>query len=474
MLKLLWRLALLIAVGLAFAWLADRPGTVNIKWMGRDIEMSVMVAAVALALALAALYFIWQFTSRLWRSPRTARDYWRFRKHKKAYEALSRGLIAASAGDAQAASRLAASASSTLHNEPLVNVLAAQAAQLKGDRAAVKQAFEEMAKHTETEVLGLRGLFNEAKLAGDFPAAAGFAEKALALNPRLAWASSAMLHIQSARKDWAAAAATIATQGKSGLLPRDAAAKKRAILLTAEALKLEDGDKPRALACAVDAFALDQSLVPAALVAARCHLSNGSTRKALRILRDAWAKAPHPDLAETVANAKSDGNAEERFERVRDLVGATDENIECAVALARAAASARRWDVARKALEPHIASNPQARICALMAQIEDAADDKGRSREWLARALNAPRDPMWVADGVASPRWTPVSPVTGEIVFCEWKAPYEPIAVPDFAEAAPAITAVTIPQIQGKPAEPVPILPRPPDDPGTDDPELRG
>jgi HemY protein len=72
-----------------------------------------------------------------------------------------------------------------------------------------------------------------------------------------------------------------------------------------------------------------------------------------------------------------------------------------------------------------VSKQPQARVCALMAQIEDASDDKGRVKEWLARALHAPRDPMWVSDGVANTRWVAVSPVTGEIVPCEWKTPYE-------------------------------------------------
>ena len=470
MIKLLWRLALLIILGLAFAWLADRPEKVTVQWMGREYAMSLLIAAVALLLALALLWVIWRFIARLWQSPRTARDYWRFRKHKKAYESLSRGLIAASAGDTQAASRHASTAAKTLSNEPLVNVLAAQAAQLRGDRGAVKSAFESMAKDPETQVLGLRGLFMDAKQSGDLAGAIAHAEKALTINPRLAWASTAMLQIQSARKDWTAAASTIATQGKSGLLPRSDADRKRAALLAAEALNLEDQNRDRALSLACDAHALDPALVPAALVAARCHIANSSTRKAVRILRDAWSKSPHPEIAEVLANARPGDGPEERFERVRDLVGDTQDNLEGAVSLARAAVTAKRWDVARKTLEPHVQSPPQARICALMANIEEAAGDKGSTRQWLARALNAPRDPMWVSDGVASPRWTPISPVTGEIVPCEWKVPFETPLLPEFVSldtpestAQPLLPPITTPAIDAKQSTP---LPRPPDDPG--------
>jgi HemY protein len=464
MIKLLWYLALLMALAAGFAWLADRPGSVQIQWLGRDIEMSVLVGLATLAALAVMLGLGSQFIRRLWRSPSTAREFWRFRKHRKAYAALSKGIIAAGAGDAQAAAKHAAIAGNTLRDEPLVNVLAAQAAQLKGDRSGVKRAFELMAKSPETEVLGLRGLFAEARQAGDLAAAIQHAEKALALNPRLAWASTAMLQIQSARKDWRAAAATLAAQGKSGLLARAEAIRKRASLLAAEALKLEDLNRDQALVLALEAHHLDKGLVPAALVAARCHIAAAATRKATRILRDAWHINPHPDLATVMAHAKPADGPEARYERVRDLTGNLPDDVEGAFALARAAIAARRFDVARKVLDPHLAQTPQARICALMAEIVEADGDKGATREWLAKALRAPRDPMWVSDGVASPRWTPVSPVTGEIVACEWKPPFD--LLPDDTvretEAAvppPAQIAETPHQVE---------LARAPDDPGPD------
>ncbi len=145
----------------------------------------------------------------------------------------------------------------------------------------------------------------------------------------------------------------------------------------------------------------------------------------MKVLRATWAKHPHPELAELILRADADGNAERAYERVRDTVGPAANHVENAVALARSAIAAQRFDVAREALTAHIDAQPQQRVCALMAQIEDAADDKGRVKEWLARALNAARDPMWVSDGVANMRWVAVSPVTGEIVPCEWKVPFE-------------------------------------------------
>jgi HemY protein len=467
MIKLLWRFGLLIVAALFFTWLADRPGTVTIQWMGREIQMAFVVAVGIAFLSVALLWYVWNLFRKLWRSPTAARDYWRFRKNRKAYESLSRGIIAAGAGDAVAAAKHAAIAGNGLADEPLVNVLAAQAAQLKGDRASVKRIFENMTKSPDTEALGLRGLFSEARQAGDVTTAMNYAERALRLNPRLAWASSAVLQLQSLRKDWSNAAITLQQQAKSGLLPTDESNQKQAAMLAAHALALEDKDKDTALSLALKSHKLDVSLVPAALVAARIYASQNSPRKVAKIIRETWGHTQHPDLAEVMAHTKPGDGPEARFERVRDLVGNTSDSVEAAYALARAAAAAQRWDVARKTLEPFLGDQPQARICALMADIEEATGDKGRAREWLSRAIHAPRDPMWVSDGVASQRWVPVSPVSGEIVPCQWKTPFEMLAEPKPTPAPQAIETTETPAITVKPI--MAELPRPPDDPGLPD-----
>jgi HemY protein len=59
-----------------------------------------------------------------------------------------------------------------------------------------------------------------------------------------------------------------------------------------------------------------------------------------------------------------------------------------------------------------------------LARVEaEESGDKGRAREWLARAVTAPRDAAWIADGVTSDRWAPISPVTGALDAFEWRVP---------------------------------------------------
>ncbi|MCA3573423.1 MAG: heme biosynthesis protein HemY, partial [Aestuariivirga sp.] len=320
MIKLLWRFFLLVLLAAGFAWIADRPGTLTIRWLGREIEMSFVAGVVLAVLAVVAIWFVWSLFRRLWSSPQAVGRFWAYRKNRKGYESLSRGIIAAGAGDAVAAAKHAAIAGNALADEPLVNVLAAQAAQLKGDRASVKRIFEAMTKSPDTEALGLRGLFSEARQTGDFAAARRHAERALALNPRLSWASAAVLQLQSGAKDWGAAAATLGQQIKTGLVPVAEGNRKQAAMLAAQALALEESNKPQALELALKAHKLDPALVPAALVAARVLITQAATRKASKILKETWLVSPHPDIAEVQAHLIPGDGPEARYDRVRELL----------------------------------------------------------------------------------------------------------------------------------------------------------
>ena len=467
MIRLLVRFFLLAAAAAGFAWVADRPGTIVIRWLNHEIETSVLAGLAGLIFAVLALWFLFSSLRRLIGTPGAIGGYFRFRKARRGYESLSRGIIAAGAGDGQSAHRFAMIAGKNLTDEPLLKLLEVQAAQLKGDRSKVRRGFEEMLKAPETKALGLRGLFAEARQSGDLTAARGFAEDALKLNPALGWASSAMLAIQSQARDWDSALATLETQRKTGQQVPERAKRMKAVLLAAKALAAETRDPRSALDFALEAHKLDPALVPAACVAARLYAAQGAQRRVWRVVSKAWESAPHPDLAEAYAYARLTDAPGDRYDRVRRLIGAYAGGTEGAYALGRAAAEARQWDDAMKALSPLIASDPGARICALLAEIEEGRGDKGRAREWLARAVRAPSDPMWVIDGAASPYWTPVSPVTGEIAFAEWKVPFEQLprqAAPQ-TEPEPVVEEAEVPATPAPPpalATPAPQAPEPP------------
>ncbi len=414
----------LIATGLA--WLADRPGTLHMVWQGYDLETSVFRATVILAAAVATAIFAWSVLRTLWNSPAALGQRIVRKRQKRGLDALSSGMIAVGAGDKSLATRYALQARKSLPHEPLTHLLRAQAAQLSGDRATARRIFESMLAAPETEQLGLRGLFLEAEREGASEAARQFADKALRSNPKLAWSSDALFDLQCKQKDWAGALDTLAMGKRNGLVEKTPADRRRAVLLAAQAQDAEDNDADKALNLALESNGLAPDLVPAAAVASRILAARGNTGKAAKIVQKAWSRAPHPDLAMAYAYARIGDSPRDRLDRIKQLAALNPHSIESPIAVATTAIEARLYNDARDALQPLLDNRLTQRVATLMARVEAGENgDKGRVREWLARAVNAARDPAWTADGVISDRWEPVSPVTGAFDAFQWRVPVE-------------------------------------------------
>lgn len=416
----------LLAAGLA--WLADRPGELVMEWQGYHAEVSLFTFVVLLVAAVSITLLCWSLLRTMWKSPAHVGNVINRRRQKLGLDALSSGMIALGAGDKAAATRAAIQARKSLPNEPLTHLLRAQAAQLTGDRTTARRIFEAMLASPDTEQLGLRGLFLEAQREHETEAARHFAERAVSLNPKLGWAVDALLDLQCRDNDWQGALDTVATARKNGQLERPVADRKRAVLLTAQAQAAEEADPERALNLALEAHGLASDLVPAAAIAGRLLASRGNTPKAAKILQRTWSRAPHPDLATAYAYARIGDSPRDRLDRVRQLAALSPNSLEAPIAVATAAIEAHQFDEARAALEPLIPARMTQRVATLMARIEgEQHADKGRVREWLARAVNAPRDPAWTADGFVTDRWMPVSPVSGALDAFQWRVPVEAV-----------------------------------------------
>ena len=426
MIRVVLFLILVGAASLGVAWLADRPGDVVVTWQGLRIETSLMVLGGAVLVATAVLLLLWSVLSALFRSPAMLRRRRHHRRGARAYEAISRGLVAVGAGDLAAARRHTAEAARIAPAEPLALLLSAQAAQLAGDRAAADSAFRAMAGRADTKALGLHGLFVEAHRRSDHASAHAFAEEAARANPSLGWAGRAVLEFRCATGDWAGALALL--ERNKDALDKDTYRRQRAVLLTARAQAGQDTDPDAAKAHALEAVKLSPTLVPAAALAGRQLAEGGELRKAARLIEKAWRANPHPELAQTYAELRFGDAARDRLARVETLARKAAGHVEGALAVARAALDAREFAKARAVLASHLAA-PTRRIALLMAELERAErNDEGRAREWLSRALHAAPDPAWTADGHVSDRWLPVSPVTGRLDAFEWRVPLTGIA----------------------------------------------
>jgi len=489
-------------VAFGAAWFADRPGQIAITWIGYRIETSVMVAALAVIVLVILAILLWSIGRGIVRSPEQVSLFFRHRRAMKGYLAISRGLIAIGAGDLQIARKSADEAARLSPGDPLALLLSAQSAQMAGDRVAAEHAFRAMTRRDDTKLLGLRGLYIEAQRRNDPLAARRVAEEAAKVQPSLAWAGQAVLDDRCAAADWEGALAAL--DHTKGAREKTDYRRKRAVLLTARALALDEIDRDASRAAVLEAVKLAPDLAPAAALAGRRLAESGEQRKAARILEAAWKINPHPDIAEAYANLRFGDSARDRLARMQKLADKLPGQREGALAVARAALDAREFAAARQALAPYL-SAPTRRVATLMAEIEETEHgDEGRVREWMGRAMRASGDPVWTADGVVSDRWLPVTP-NGRLDGFEWKLPLAEIGVsrpvievssppprpaveaieaqpsiPDVdvaakpepplapATAEPVSRPATKPTAKARPVEPVIPLVQPPDDPGPD------
>ncbi|MGV2979576.1 heme biosynthesis HemY N-terminal domain-containing protein [Camelimonas sp. ID_303_24] len=426
MIRILWYIVLIAVLATGAAWLADRPGDVAVVWQGYRIETSVAVAVLLMLAVIVVALLAWTVLRMILRTPDLLGSATTGRRRARGFAALSRGMIAVGSGDAAMARRYALEAGKLLGREPMTLLLRAQAAQLAGDRKTAEAAFNAMLEQPETRVLGLRGLYVEARRKGDLPNAFAFAGKAAQLDAAAGWANEAMLEHLGAQRRWREALAMLERRLATGRMDRELARRQRAVLLTADALDSADTDPDGALEAARQAAKLAPDLVPAVALYGRLLARQGALRKAARVLEAGWKQSPHPEIAAAYIDMRPGDSALDRLDRARNLQRLTPGHAEARIIVARTAIDAREYDRARATLEPLLKNRPPARVCLMMAEIaEHGPAGSGAVREWLARASRAPRDPAWIADGVVCDHWEPISPVSGRLDAFVWAAPTE-------------------------------------------------
>lgn len=473
MIRILLFFVVIAALAMGASWLVehDQPHAVAVTFQGKQYETSLtggIVLALALAFAISLVFGLLRFIFRI---PSLLTLATRARRRNKGMAALSRGMVAAGAGDARQAKRAANDAARLLPGEPLTHLLSAQAAQLAGDRVGAEAAFAKMVERPETRVLGLRGLHMEARRRGDDEAAHHFAAQAHEI-AALPWAGAAVLENRTAQGQWQAALDIVESNLAHGSIDRKSAIRQRAVLQTAMALDKSGAEADAALSLAQEALKRAPGLVPAAALAGRLLARKGDIRKASRLLEAAWIEGPHPDLARVYLDVRPGDSTSDRLARARNLQRLKPRHIESLLTVARSALDARDFAAARAALDEAFAivadnggdTRPSVRMCLAMAQLEEMEHGAtGKVREWLARASRARRDPAWVADGVIADAWAPVSPVTGALDAFVWMSPAEQLTGPGAIagewqpaalEAAPAPAPELIAPPDPEPAAP--------------------
>jgi HemY protein len=418
---------LIVAVALSWlaTWLVDHPGRVSLTWQGTHIETSFVVLLLAVAVIGILLVILFEILRVVRQAPsRWGRAYRRSRIDR-GYAALSQGLVAAAAGDAAAAKLLNRRAEKLLHQAPATLLLSAQTAQLEGDEGTARLKFQEMLKHSDTEILGLRGLLAQAIKDNDRETALKLAQRAYLRRPHTPWVLTTLFDLQTQAGLWPEAQSTVGDMARRRVIDKATASRRRAILFYQEAAATRAKGRPyAALELMRKAHKRLPSLAPITVQAALLAAELNKSRVARKMLEASWRTEPHPELARAYAGLDGNESPADRLKQLERLHQLNPEHVASDLALAEHALAAQQWLTARAALERVLKKDPTASAYRMLAEVEQAEGDGEKARMCLAKAVDAPPDAAWLCQstGEVRARWSAFGP-DGQFDSLHWGKP---------------------------------------------------
>jgi len=454
--KIVVFIALVTAAAFGAGHLLEMDGGVTIQFAGQEFNLTPLRTVIALLLMVLAIWLLLKLAGLLIavlkfiNGDDTALSrYFARNRQEKGYQALSEGLMALASGEGDVAMAKARRAEKYLKKPALTNLITAQAAEMKGDQSTAEEVYKRLLTNDKTRFVGVRGIMRQKLSQGDTETALKLAETAFALKPKHEEVQDTLLRLQAEKEDWTGARETLRAKLKYGSLPRDVHKRRDAVLaLSAAKGILDEGSDIASREAAIEANRLSPDLVPAAAMAARGYIAQGSKRYATRVLKKAWDAQPHPDLAAAFAEIEPDESTQDRLNRFAKLTRSTPDHRETKLLNAELYIAAEDFPEARRALGTLPETEPDARVLTIMAAIErgEGAED-AVVKGWLARALSAPRGPQWVCDNChhIHTEWAPACDNCKSFDTLSWTAPPE-------ATVGSATGVEMLPLIVGMPA----------------------
>ena len=468
LLKILLFVAAVAALTLAAGRLLETGEGVRVAVAGMEFNLGPLQAVLAALALVAAVWLLLRIAGllvaiiRFLNGDETAISrFFSRNRERRGFQALVDSMMSLASGEPKQAMARASKAEKLLGRPDLTNLISAQAAEMEGDTRRAIDYYKKLLDDRSTKFVGVRGLLRQKLAEGDTDKALKLAEKAFTLKPDHQQTQQALLELQAQHRDWSGARRTLEARKRSGALPKDVYRRRDAVL----ALQLADdlraeGKAIKAQDAAIEANRLSPDLVPAACAAARAWMAQGKQRKAARLLRNAWAANPHPELAAAFAELVPDERPVARLERFAPLFKLLPDHPETRMLKAELLIAAEDFPAARRALGDMPEAEPSARVLTIMAAIERGeGSEDAVVRGWLTRALTASRGPQWVCDNCHTihARWAAMCENCNSFDTLSWREPpHASGPSPTQTEMLPLIVGRTHEEIAESSPEPEP------------------
>ncbi|MDF3607688.1 heme biosynthesis HemY N-terminal domain-containing protein [Paracoccus sp. DMF-8] len=458
LLKILIFFAVVLAIALGAVYLSENGQGLRLVYDGVEYTLGPVQLFVAVVLVVVLGWVVMRLIGltiavlRFVTGDETAINrYFHRARQRKGYDALAEGMLAVASGEGRLAQDKAAKAAKYLDKPHVTDVLAAQAAEVSGDRTRALDIYRRLLSDERTRFVGIRGLMRQKLADGDTATALKLAEKAYALKPKHRELQDTLLQLQTQAGDWKGARAVLKDKRRQGQLPQDVVMRRDAVLALQEASDvLAQGNSISAREAAISAAKASPDLIPAAVLAARSYIAQKDFRNASRILEKTWSVRPHPSVAAAYAEIVPDETPAARLSRFDALMRKNPDHEETRLLRAELLLAAEDFPGARRALGDLAEKHPTTRTLSIMAAIERGeGSDDAIVRAWLTRAMTASRGPQWVCDQCHNimADWSPVCDSCGGFDTLTWR---EPEGSRSTAYAPAGSSAEMLPLLVGK------------------------
>ena len=367
------------------------PGAASLTWLGWRVDSTAAAAVLLIGFAALLASVFWRAVAWLVEAPERAAQAAAATRRRQGAEALTRGFVAAAAGNGPEARRCAQQAADLSDETPqLVRILAAQAAEAAGDATAAQAAYSAMLGFPEMRLAAHRGLMQTALKTGDKAGALRHAQNAYDLAHTAPWAWRALLAARLEAGEWTQALSLVSGALERKVVSPLIADRARAALQTASAATL--GSSQQAVDLAQAAARARPDFTPASVICAKLLAADGRAARAAPLIEPAWKARPHPALWLTWRDLRTDEAPRERSARLLALAALNPDGRESRILIAEAALIAGDPPPANLGLENEPITQ---RLAGLMARIANARGAADEARAWMARGSAAPVEPDW-------------------------------------------------------------------------------
>ncbi|MCK5296988.1 MAG: hypothetical protein KAJ75_08870 [Alphaproteobacteria bacterium] len=433
MIRILNYIFIVASLVIASVWLSNQPGTVDISWLGFQINTSVPVLLIVLLVVFWASTLPLRFVKTVAKVPasvkETINEVSEARQERlkgNGYTCLIKGIAAIAAKDTDAVPLLK-KAASLLKDKKLTQVLLAQSSELVKNTEEAKAQYEMLLRYPETELAAMYGLVKIAKASGDDSKALQMTIKAFSLRPNVAWISKELFNLQVKAGLMNDALKTLEIYKKENELNENRYIRLKTTILTAMHDKaIKAGEAEKAEKYIREASSTDIMFVPSTTRLAKIENEAGKTKKAVAPLVKVWKEKPHPEIAKTFLGLWEDESEFLLVQRAEQLAMVNKKQPESHLMVAKMAMKAKLWGQARKELDLFLVNRETTKEVAYMnAEFEEKGNqDIPKAISWFREAENCEPNETWLCNecNTRHDKWSATCPSCKAFASFKWSA----------------------------------------------------